>query len=52
MHWWPSEIPLGWKSLGWQCTPGPDPVDPAAVEPSGFLSPRKVKGLFPTEPPR
>jgi hypothetical protein len=52
MHWWPSEIPLGWKRPGSQCTLGPDPVDAVVVKISSLWSLRKVKRLFPTEPPR
>jgi hypothetical protein len=52
MHWWTSEIPIGWKSLSSQRTLGPDPIDAVVVETSSFWSPCKMKRLFPTEPPR
>jgi hypothetical protein len=51
MRWWDSEIPLGCKRLGSQCTSGPDLVDTVVVKISS-LSFRKANRMFPTDPPR
>jgi len=52
MDCWPSEIPLGPKCLSSKCTSGLVQADAVVLETSSVPSARKVKILFPTDPPR